>query len=73
MGALIREVVEEEDDYHDNHGDNDMMAIVHHDQILWLCKFGDKYIWYIMFEDGFDSTQETWLVALVHSGRDPQK
>ena len=46
MGALIREVVEEEGDYHDNHGDNDMMAIVHHTQILRLCIFLDKYhIW----------------------------
>ena len=46
MGALMWEVVEEEDGYHDNHGDNDMMAIVHHTQILRLCIFLDKYhIW----------------------------
>ena len=27
MGASIREVLDEGDDYHDNHGNNDMMAI----------------------------------------------
>ena len=43
MGASIREVVDKGDDYHENHGNSEMMAIVVHTQILWLCSFLDKY------------------------------